>query len=172
MSGTLLNFILPYEYIFLPTSRKVLSTFRKYCPVGVQVAQTTVGHFAHFQVQARMAVCHEVTVPVSLHAVELLHTATFHWFLEVATPCCIVVHLCSIPDQPDTTEISQIQLAPAVILDGGGLGCYWGPTARRALCTFQVSPGSPNTTCRCSREFSYRKLRYHAPASNHMGDYN
>ena len=40
------------NHFFLPTSRKVLSTFQKICPVGVQFAQTVV-HFAHFQVQAR-----------------------------------------------------------------------------------------------------------------------
>ena len=37
---------------FLPTSRKVLPTFQRFCPVGVQIAQTVV-HFAHFQVQVR-----------------------------------------------------------------------------------------------------------------------
>ena len=36
----------------LPTSRKVLSTFRTYCTDGGQVAQMVV-HFANFQVQAR-----------------------------------------------------------------------------------------------------------------------
>ena len=35
----------------LPTSRKVLSTFRTYCTDGGQVAQMVV-HFANFQVQA------------------------------------------------------------------------------------------------------------------------
>ena len=37
---------------FLPTSRKVLPTFQKICPLGVQFAQMVV-HFVHFQVQAR-----------------------------------------------------------------------------------------------------------------------
>ena len=45
--------------------------------------------------------------------------------------CCVVVHQCFIRDQPDTTEISQIQLAPAVTLHGGRLGGNWGPTACR-----------------------------------------
>ena len=39
----------------LPTSRKVLSTFHSFCPVGVQFAQTVVP-FAHFQNQARKGV--------------------------------------------------------------------------------------------------------------------
>ena len=72
--------------------------------------------FAHFRVQALLAVRHVVTV--SLHAVKLLYTATFRWGLKVATHCCVVVHQCFIPDQPDTTEISQIQLVPAVTLHG------------------------------------------------------
>ena len=93
--------------------------------------------FAHFQVQARLAVRHAVTV--SLHAVKLLYTATFQWGRKVATHCCVVVHQCFIRDQPDTTEISQIQLAPAVTWHGGRLGGYWGPTACRARCTFRVS---------------------------------
>ena len=42
----------PKIYFFAHFSRKVLSTFQTYCPVGVQVTQTVV-HFAHFQVQAR-----------------------------------------------------------------------------------------------------------------------
>ena len=37
--------------LFLPTSRKVLTTFQTFCPVGVQIAQTVV-HFAHFEIQA------------------------------------------------------------------------------------------------------------------------
>ena len=39
-------------FFFWPTSRNVLSTFRKYYPgpVGVQTAETVV-HFVHFQVQ-------------------------------------------------------------------------------------------------------------------------
>ena len=112
------------------------------------------GFICHFQVQARMAVRHAVTV--SLHAVKLLYTATFQWGLKVATHCCVVVHQCFIPDQPDTTEISQIQLALAVTLHGGRLGGSWGPTACRVRCaTFKVVFGvSPNTTFRCSREFS------------------
>ena len=39
---------------FLPTSRKVLTTFQTFCPVGVHMAQTVV-HFAHFQVQGLQA---------------------------------------------------------------------------------------------------------------------
>ena len=35
---------------FLPTSRKVLSTFQTFCLVGVQVAQMLV-HFAHFKLR-------------------------------------------------------------------------------------------------------------------------
>ena len=50
-------------------------------------------------------------------------------------------HQCFIQDQPDTTEISQIQLAPAVKWHGGWLGCYWGQTA----CTRGVHSGSPET---------------------------
>ena len=80
--------------------------------------------FAHFQVQARLAVRHAVTV--SLHAIKFLYTATFQWGLTVATHCCVIVHQCFIPDQPDTTEISQIQLAPTVTLQHCGLsGCDW-----------------------------------------------
>ena len=82
---------------FLPTSRKVLPTFRTYCPHGVQVAQTVV----HFQVQARTAARHAVTMP--LHAVKLLYTATVHDDLKIATHWSVVVHLCFIRDQPDTT---------------------------------------------------------------------
>ena len=77
--------------------------------------------FAHFQVQARLAVRHAVTV--SLHAVKLLYTATFQWGLKVTTHCRVVVHQCFIRDQPNTTEISQIQLASAVTWHGGRLGC-------------------------------------------------
>ena len=83
-----------YEQILLPTSRKVLSTFRKYFPVGFQSAQTvwssgtdrsaSRGHCAHARVKF------------------LYSTATFHWGLKVATHCCVVVHLCF--------EISQTQL--------------------------------------------------------------
>ena len=92
--------------------------------------------FAHFQVQARLAVRHAVTV--SLHAVKLLYTATYQWGLKVATHCCVVVHqrFTGIRDQPDTTEISKIQLALAVTWHGGRLSGYWGPTACWALCTF------------------------------------
>ena len=36
----------------LPTSRKVLSTFQTFCPVGVQVAQTVL-HFAQFLYQEK-----------------------------------------------------------------------------------------------------------------------
>ena len=36
-------------------SRKVLSTFQTFCPVGDRFAQTVV-HFAHFQVQVRKGV--------------------------------------------------------------------------------------------------------------------
>ena len=69
---------------FLPNSRKVLPTFRTFCPDGVRSAQ--MGYrFAHFQVQARLAVRHAVTV--SLHAVKLLYTATFQWGLKIATHC-------------------------------------------------------------------------------------
>ena len=75
--------------------------------------------FAHFQVQALLAVCHAVTV--SLHAVKLLYTVIFQWGLEVATHCCVVVHQCFFRDQPDTTEIRQIQLDPAVTWHGGQL---------------------------------------------------
>ena len=125
---------------FLPNSRKVLPTFRTFCPDGVRSAQ--MGYrFAHFQVQARLAVRHAVTV--SLHAVKLLYTATFQWGLKVATHCCVVVHQCFIRDQPDTTEISQIQLAPAVTLHGGRLGGYWGPTAGRARCTSESLQTQP-----------------------------
>ena len=92
--------------------------------------------FAHFQVQAQLAVRHAVTL--SLHAVKLQYTATFLWGIKVATHCCVVVHQCFIRDQPDTTEISQIQLAPAVTWHGGRLSGYWGPTACRARCTFRV----------------------------------
>ena len=106
----------------LPTSRKVLPIFRKYCPDGDHGVQS-----AHFQVQARMAVRHAVTV--SLHAVKLMYTATFQWGLKVATHFCVVVRSSSF-------QIRQIQLAPAVTLHDGRLGCYWGPTASRALCTF------------------------------------
>ena len=60
--------------------------------------------FAHFQVQARLAVRYAVTV--SLYAVKLLYTATFQWGLKVATHSCVVMHQCFIRDQPDTTEIS------------------------------------------------------------------
>ena len=74
-------------------------------------------HFAHFQVQAWVAV--RCSVTVSLHAVKLLYTTTFQWGVKVATHCCVIVHQCFIQDQPDTTEISQIQLAPAVTLHCG-----------------------------------------------------
>ena len=70
---------------FWPTSREVLPIFRKYCPDGdhgVPSAQMLV-HFAHFQVQALMAVRHAVAV--SWQAVKLLYTATFQWGLKVAT---------------------------------------------------------------------------------------
>ena len=40
------------DIFFWPTSRKVLTSFQTFCPVGVQIAQMVV-HFAHFQVQAR-----------------------------------------------------------------------------------------------------------------------
>ena len=59
-----------------------------------------------------MAARHAFTVP--MHAVKFLYTATFHWGLKVATHCCVVVHQCFIQDQPDTTEISQIQLPSRV----------------------------------------------------------
>ena len=85
----------------------------------------------NFQVQAQLAVRHAVTV--SLHAVKLLYTSTFQWGLNVATHCCVEVHQCFIRDQPNTTEISQIQLAPAVTWHGGLLGCYWGPIACASL---------------------------------------
>ena len=48
---------------------KKLPTFQTFCTDGVRIAQMGV-HFAHFQVQALMAVRHAVTV--SLHAVKLL----------------------------------------------------------------------------------------------------
>ena len=59
-----------------------------------------------------MAARHAFTVPE--HAVKFLYTATFHGGLMVATHCCVVVHQCFIQDQPDTTEISQIQLQSRV----------------------------------------------------------
>ena len=40
---------LRYEKSLFATSRKVLSTFHTFFPVGVQVAQTVI-HFAHFHV--------------------------------------------------------------------------------------------------------------------------
>ena len=43
------------------------------------------------------------TVTVSLHEVKLLYTTTFHEDLKVATHCYVVVRLCFIQDQPDTT---------------------------------------------------------------------
>ena len=121
---------------FLPISRKVLPTFRTFCPDGVWSAQMG-SLFAHFQVQARLAVRHAVTV--SLHAVKLLYTTTFQWGLKVATHCCVVVHQCFIRDQPNTTEISQIQLAPAVTWHCGRLRGNRGLTACREQCTFRVS---------------------------------
>ena len=63
--------------------------------------------FAHFRVQALLAVRHVVTV--SLHAVKLLYTATFRWGLKVATHCCVVVRQCFIPDQPDTNILSLLK---------------------------------------------------------------
>ena len=102
---------------------KILPSWGPYCPVGVQVAQTEV-HFVQFQVQARMAACHAVIVP--LHAVKLLYTTTFHEGLKVATICCVVVLLCFVRDQPDTTGSCRK-------LHGGRLGPiggYWGPTGR------------------------------------------
>ena len=38
--------------VFLPTSRNVLLTFQRFCPIGVQIAQTVL-HFDHFQIQVR-----------------------------------------------------------------------------------------------------------------------
>ena len=54
--------------------------------------------------------CHAFTVPRPVHAVKFLYTTTFHLGLKVATHCCVVLHLCFIRDQPDTTKIRQIQL--------------------------------------------------------------
>ena len=102
----------------------------------------------NFQVQAQLAVRHAVTV--SLHAVKLLYTSTFQWGLNVATHCCVEVHQCFIRDQPNTTEISQIQLAPAVTWHGGWLGCYWGPIA----CTSLVG----RTGCSVHSEFAEMQI--------------
>ena len=73
---------------FLPTSRKVLPTFRTFRPDGVQM----VIHFAHFQVQARLAARHAFTMP--MHAVKFLYTATFYSGLKVATQwhTIVIVH--------------------------------------------------------------------------------
>ena len=121
----------------LPTSRNVLPTFQTFCPDGVQTAQTLV-HFAKFQVQARLAEHHTFTVP--MHAVKFLYTATFHWGLKVATHCCVIVHLCFIQDQPDTTEINQVQLQPLGGEGGGGLkrGVYVGTYPQKGLCDCRV----------------------------------
>ena len=105
-------------------------------------------HFAHFQVQAQLAVHHAVTV--SLHTVKLLYTATFQWGLNVTTHCCVIEHQCFIRDQQNTTEISQIQLAPAVTWHGGLLGCYWGPIA----CTSLVG----RTGCSVHSEFAEMQI--------------
>ena len=91
----------------MPTSRKVLPTFRKYCPIGVQTAQTVL-HLVHFQVQALMWAHHVFTKP--MHVVKFLYITTFQWGLKVTTHYCVIVHLCFIQDQPNTIEISQIQL--------------------------------------------------------------
>ena len=40
------------DIFFWPTSRKVLTSFQTFCPVGVQIAQMVV-HFTLFKVQAR-----------------------------------------------------------------------------------------------------------------------
>ena len=74
----------------LPSSRKVLSTFRTYCPDGVQSAQTIV-HFAHFQVQARTRIAARHDVAASIQAVKFIYTSTFHWGLKVAIHCCVTV---------------------------------------------------------------------------------
>ena len=80
---------------------------KKICPLlehiaqlGVQLAQTVV-HFAHFQVQARMAARHAVTLPFTPSSCCI--TATSHESLKVITHCCVVVRLCFTRDQPDTT---------------------------------------------------------------------
>ena len=96
----------------------VLPTFWTFCPDGVLSAQMG-SLFAHFQVQALLAVHHMVTV-------KLLYTSTLQWGLKVATHCCVIVHQFFIWDQPDTTEISQMYLASTVQLHCGLLGCYWG----------------------------------------------
>ena len=110
-----------------------MPTFQTFCPDEVLSAHMG-SLFAHFQNMARLAVRHAVTV--SLHAVKFRYTTTFQWGLQVTTHCCVMVHQYFIKDQSDTTEISQIQLAQAVTLHGGLLGCYWGQTACRAHCTF------------------------------------
>ena len=144
----------PHEYFFLHNSRNVLPTFRSFCPDWVWSAQMG-SNFAHFQVQARLAARHAVTV--SLHAVKLLYTATFQWGLKVTTHCCVVVHQCFLRDQPDTTEISQIQLTPAVTSHGGRLSCYWGPTACREQCTIWVSWNTNPVDAATSFLISYRR---------------
>ena len=140
--------------VFLPNSRKGLPAFQTFCPDGVWSAQME-SLFSHFQVQALLAV--RLAVMVSMHAVKLLYTATFQLGLKVATHCCVVVHQCFIRDQPDTTEISQIQLAPAVTWHGGRLGGYWGPTACRARCTFRVSWNTNPVDAAASFLISYRR---------------
>ena len=67
---------------FLPNSRKALPTFRTFCTDGVRSAHMG-SLFAHFQVQALLAVRYAVTM--SLHAVKLLYTATFQWGLKVCS---------------------------------------------------------------------------------------
>ena len=100
-----------------------LSSLRTFCSDGVLIAHMGQGfHFAHFQVQAQMALSDQVTV--SLHMVKLLYTTIFQWDLKVATHYCVIVLQCFIPDQPDTMEISLIQLALAVTLHCGLLGSY------------------------------------------------
>ena len=113
--------------------RKVLSTFRTYCPVGVQVAKT----------------------------VDKLPTFKFRpgWKRVTQSLCpCMRSSCCTPPpftrtsrQQPTVMsqcvcasfKISQIQLDRAVTLHCGLLGCCLGPTACTALCTFRVSRTLP-----------------------------
>ena len=83
----------------------------------VQTAQTVV-HFAHFQVQAQLALPGSTSRAHCAHACSQVsvycHLSLGPQFaLKVATHCCVVVYLCIIQDQSDqsdTTEINQIQL--------------------------------------------------------------
>ena len=112
----------------------------KFCPLFEHFAQMGSGvpRWGLFLPTCKFRPCWQC-VTLSLCPCKLLYTATFQWGLTVATHCCVTVHQCFIQDQPDTTEISQIQLAPAVTWPGGRLSGYWGQTACRAQCTFLLS---------------------------------